>query len=108
TFRNDTDHVTEATYVFPLPPDAAVSALWIQNGKRSIRADVARREEAKRRYEAAIASGVLAGLVDQERPDVFTQSVSAIPAHGSVSVMMRFDTTARFSAGTWELALPMV
>jgi hypothetical protein len=29
TFRNDTDRVTEATYIFPLPVDAAVTAMEI-------------------------------------------------------------------------------
>jgi Ca-activated chloride channel family protein len=107
TFRNDTDRVTEATYIFPLPVDAAVSAMEIETGSRTIRAAIETREQAQQRYERAISAGVGAGLLDQERPDVFTQTVSAIPAHGTVVVTLRFDTVARYSAGTWELALPM-
>jgi Ca-activated chloride channel family protein len=108
TFRNDSDHVTEATYIFPLPADAAVSAMAIEVGNRTIHAAIARREDAQRRYEDAIAAGLGAGLLDQERADVFTQSVSAIPAHGTVKVTLRFDTTARYGGGAWELALPLV
>ncbi|MBV8762839.1 MAG: hypothetical protein JO257_36480 [Deltaproteobacteria bacterium] len=36
TFRNDADQPTEATYIFPLPPDAAVSALEMKIGATTI------------------------------------------------------------------------
>jgi len=107
-FRNTAERATEATYIFPLPADSAVSAMAIQIGSRTIHAAIERREAAQRRYEAAVAAGVAAGLLDQERPDVFTQTVSAIPANGVVEVTLRYDTLARYAAGTWELVLPMV
>lgn len=107
-FRNTTDRVTEATYIFPLPADAAVSAMAMQVGARTIRAAIERRDAAQRRYEAAVAAGLAAALLDQERPDVFTQTVSAIPAKGIVEVTLRYDTLARYEAGTWELVVPMV
>ncbi|HUJ58568.1 MAG TPA: VIT domain-containing protein [Kofleriaceae bacterium] len=108
TFRNDADHATEATYIFPLPADAAVSAMAIDTGSEQVRAQIARRGEAQRRYEEAVAAGVAAGLLDQERPDVFTQTISAIPAHGSVAVTLRFDCIASYRDGTWQLVLPLV
>ena len=107
-FRNDGDHVTEATYIFPLPADAAVSAMSIADGARTIHAAIERRADAQRRYEEAVAAGMSAGLLDQERPDVFTQAVAAIPPHGTVTVTLRYDTTARYRDGTWELVLPLV
>jgi Ca-activated chloride channel family protein len=108
TFRNDTDRPTEATYIFPLPPDAAVTAMAIHTGTRTIHAAIEKRERAQERYEHAVAAGLAAGLLDQERPDVFTQTVAAIPAHGVVQVTLRYDTTARRAGGQWELALPLV
>ncbi len=39
---------------------------------------------------------------------MFTQTVAAIPARGTVEVTLRYDTVARYRAGTWELVLPMV
>lgn len=106
-FRNDTDHVTEATYIFPLPPDAAVTAMKIVIGTRTIRASIETREQAMDRYERAVAAGVGAGMLEQERPDVFTQTVSAIPAHGTVDVTLELDTVARYDNGQWELAIPL-
>jgi Ca-activated chloride channel family protein len=108
TFRNDSDRVVEATYIFPLPADAAVSAMTIEIGSRHIHAQIARRAEAAQRYEDAIAAGVGAGLLEEERADVFTQTVSAIPAHGTVTVTLRFDSAARLEHGAWQLALPLV
>src|SRR5262249_10571145 len=100
-FRNTTDRATEATYIFPLPADAAVSAMAIQIGSLTIHAAVERREAAQRRYEAAVSAGAAAALLEQERPDVFTQTVSAIPPHGVVEVTLRYDSVARYDQGTW-------
>ncbi len=108
TFRNDSDRVLEATYIFPLPVDAAVSAMEIETGSRTIRAAIEMREQAQQRYESAVSAGTGAALLDQERPDVFTQTVSAIPAKGTVVVTLRFDSVARYQNGRWELVLPMV
>ncbi|HEX4455682.1 MAG TPA: VIT domain-containing protein [Kofleriaceae bacterium] len=108
TFRNDDAAPTEATYIFPLPSDAAVTGMAIDAGARTIRAAIERRAQAQARYEDAIAKGLDAGMLEQERPDIFTQSVAAIPPHATVTVRLRFDTAARFSNGTWQLVLPLV
>jgi Ca-activated chloride channel family protein len=107
-FVNRADHAIEATYIFPLPYDAAVSAMSITTGTRTIHAAIEKREEAQRRYEAAISAGVAAAVTDQERPDVFTQTVAAIPAKGTVEIVLRYDSLARYADGTWQLVLPMV
>lgn len=107
-FQNRSDQATEATYVFPLPLDAAVSAMWIVNGNRTIKAAIEKRDEAQRRYEAAVRAGQSAALLDQERADVFTQTVSAIPPKGVVVVSLRYDSVAQYRNGRWELALPLV
>jgi Ca-activated chloride channel family protein len=107
-FRNTSDRATEATYIFPMPADAAISAMAMRVGTRTISAAIEGRDAALRRYEAAVAAGAAAALLDQERPDVFTQTVSAIPAKGTVEVTLRYDSLARYEAGTWELVVPMV
>jgi len=107
-FHNTTDRATEATYIFPLPADAAVSAMAMRIGARTVHAAIEGRDDAQRRYEAAVTAGIAAALLDQERPDVFTQTVSAIPANRVVEITLRYDTLARYEAGTWELVVPMV
>lgn len=107
-FTNRQDHATEATYIFPLPPDAAVSAMWIEAGTKTMRAKIAKRADALARYEEAVRAGVTASLLEQERPDIFTQTVTGIPARGTVTVSLRYDSLAHFYDGAWGLALPMV
>lgn len=107
-FTNRGDTAIEATYIFPLPLDAAVTAMTIKTGTRTIKAAIEKRDEAQRRYEAAVSAGVSAAVLDQERPDVFTQTVAAIPAKGTVEIVLRYDALARYAGGTWQLVLPMV
>ncbi|HLL20600.1 MAG TPA: VIT domain-containing protein, partial [Kofleriaceae bacterium] len=107
-FTNRTDHATEATYIFPLPADAAVSAMWIRTGAKTIRAKIAPREEAQQRYEEAVRAGVVAAVLDQERTDIFTQTVAGIAPKSTVEVTLRYDALAHFYDGAWALALPMV
>jgi Ca-activated chloride channel family protein len=107
-FHNHGDRAIEATYIFPLPPDAAVTAMSIRSGTRTIHAAIEKREEALERYEAAVRAGVAAAVLDQERPDVFTQTVSAIPPRSTVEVVLRYDTLARYSDGLWTLVVPLV
>ena len=107
-FANRGEQAIEATYIFPLPLDAAVTAMSIRAGTRTIKASIEKREDAQRRYEAAVTAGVAAAVLDQERPDVFTQTVAAIPAKGTVEIVLRYDALARYADGTWELVLPMV
>jgi Ca-activated chloride channel family protein len=107
-FVNKSDRATEATYIFPLPHDAAVSAMSIKIGAKTIHAAIEKRGEAQRRYEAAVRAGVMAATTEQERADVFTQTIAAVPAKGRVEIVLRFDATASFADGTWMLALPMV
>ena len=63
---------------------------------------------AQQHYEAAVRAGVTAAVLDQERPDIFTQTVTGIPPRGTVEVTLRYDALAHFYDGAWGLALPMV
>jgi Ca-activated chloride channel family protein len=108
TFSNKGDRPTEATYIFPLPSDAAVTAMEIQVGTTTIVAAIEGREQAAQRYEAAVRAGVMAATTEMERNDVFTQTIASVPAKGTVKVVLRYESLARFADGTWTLAVPLV
>ena len=91
TFENPFDEPIEAVYVFPLPQRAAVHAMTLKVGERTIRGEVKKRAEAKQVYEAAKAAGQTAALLDQERPNVFTQSVANILPGDSIRVTLRLS-----------------
>ncbi|MBI3181460.1 MAG: TonB family protein [Myxococcales bacterium] len=106
-FQNPFASPVEAVYAFPLPDDAAVDELELKVGGRVIRGEIERREEARRRYEEAKSRGQRAALLDQERPNLFTQSVANILPGEAVEVRVRYAARLRYDDGIFELNFPM-
>jgi len=77
-FENPFKEKIEAVYVFPLPASAAVDQMTMVVGERTVRGKILRREEAQAVYDAAKSGGQVASLLNQERPNIFTQSVANI------------------------------
>ena len=98
----------EAVYVFPLPHDSAVDGMAMKVGDREIQAVIKEREEARKIYDAARAAGHTAALLDQERPNSFTQSVTNIPPNGKVEVTLSVLELLKYEAGTYEFVFPTV
>src|SRR5947207_1520834 len=90
TFHNPLPRKIEAVYVFPLPHESAVDEMTLIVGQRRMVGRVEPREGARRTYERAKAAGHVAGLLDQERPNVFTQSVANIEPGAQVEVEMSY------------------
>lgn len=108
TFHNPLDRKIEAVYVFPLPQDAAVDSMVMTVGNRRIVGQIKPRQEAREAYEAARAAGHVAGLLDQERPNIFTQSVANIEPGVEVVIEISYVETLKYEDGTFEFVFPMV
>lgn len=107
-FTNPTSETIEAVYTFPLPNRAAVDDMTMRVGERTVRGIIKTREEARQVFEQARAQGRTASLLDQERPNIFTQSVTNIPAGGAVKVQISYVETLKYEAGEYEFSFPMV
>ncbi len=107
-FENPSTEKIEAVYTFPLPHGAAVDDMTLLVGDRVVRGKIHRREEAQAIYEAARDSGRLAGLLDQERPNIFTQSVANIGPGEKVKVAIRYLEPLPYENGTYAFVFPMV
>lgn len=107
-FENTASDKVEAVYVFPLPHGAAVDAMTLDVGSRTVKGVIKRREEARAIYDAARNAGKVAALLDQERPNIFTQSVANILPGEKVKVMIRYVERLKYEAGTYEFLFPMV
>ncbi len=107
-FENPFGEPIEAVYVFPLSRRAAVDRMVMKIGDRVIVGKIKRREEARAIYEAAKARGHLASLLDQERPNVFTQSVANIPPGAAVEIEISYVETLGYEEGVSEFSFPMV
>jgi Ca-activated chloride channel family protein len=108
TFANPFDAPLEAIYVFPLPDEAAVDEMEIRIGDRIIKADIKKREEAREIYERAREQGQTAGLLEQERDNIFTQSLANIRPGETVEVTIRYSDRLQFDGGDYEFVFPTV
>jgi Ca-activated chloride channel homolog len=108
TFSNPFNTPLEAVYVFPLPDEAAVDDMEIRVGNRIIRSTIKKRDEAKQIYEKAKQEGKTAGLLEQERDNVFTQSIANIKPGEKIDVTIRYSDSLKFEKGNYEFAFPMV
>ena len=107
-FENPADAYVEGVYVFPLPENSAVDTLKIIAGNRVIVGEVKERQEAKVIYEEAKANGQTAALLEQERPNIFTNSVANIGPHETVIVQIEYQETVKQTSGIFSLRLPLV
>lgn len=107
-FHNSFRKPIEAVYAFPLPHNAAIDDMTIHTGARTIRGIVRRREEAKAIYEQAKAQGRLAGLLDQERPNIFTQHLANILPGQGIDIVISYVETLKYSKGGYRYLFPTV
>ncbi len=107
-FKNSYDVPIEAVYAFPMPEDGAVDDYWFHVGKRHIHGVMKKREEARKVYEDAKKAGKSAALLEQERPNIFTQSVANIAPGETIEVEMHLVQPLAQEAGRYELSLPTV
>ena len=108
TFRNPTKEKIEAVYVFPLPHKAAVDDMTMVLGDRRIVGIIKRRDDARRIYEQALSAGQTAALLEQERPNIFTQSVGNIEPGMKVNIEISYVDVLNYDMGTYEFHFPMV
>src|SRR4029077_12364151 len=97
----------EAVYVFPMSQNGAVDQMTMTVGTRNIRGKIMKREEARQTYETAKSEGKVASLLDQERPNIFTQSVANIMPGETVLVEISYVETLKYAAGAYECVFPM-
>jgi Ca-activated chloride channel family protein len=107
-FENPFPEKIEAVYTFPLPQNAAVDDMTMIVGERTIRGKILPREEAQAVYEAAKSAGQVASLLDQERPNIFTQSVANILPGEQVKITISYVETLSYVNGAYEFVFPMV
>ncbi|HET7112413.1 MAG TPA: VIT domain-containing protein, partial [Pyrinomonadaceae bacterium] len=107
-FENPFTDKIEAVYTFPLPASAAVDDLTMQIGNRTIKGKIMRREEAQQTYAAAKQLGKVAALLDQQRPNIFTQAVANIMPGQQIRVIISYVENLKYEEGSYEWSFPLV
>ena len=107
TFSNPNNQALSATYKFPLPDDAAVDEMEIRIGDRLIRGEIKKKQEAQKVYQQAKREGKTAGLLEQQKDNIFTQSVANIQPGEEVEVIIRYTNALQFVGKNYEFAFPL-
>ncbi|GAB4295417.1 MAG: hypothetical protein Kow0090_10340 [Myxococcota bacterium] len=107
-FQNPHDEPIEAVYVFPLPQNGAVDDMTMIIGERRIKGVIKKREEALQIYEQAKSQDKTASLLEQERPNIFTQSVANILPGDDIKIEIHYFAPLKYDKGIYEFVFPMV
>ncbi|HBY87018.1 MAG TPA: marine proteobacterial sortase target protein, partial [Colwellia sp.] len=107
TFINPYNIALAGKYQFPLPENSAVKQLMIKMGDVEILGEIMEKKAAKDIYQKAKKQGRKASLVEQQRPNLFTNKIANIPAQSTVVVTLKFIMPVSFSQGKFNLRLPL-
>lgn len=107
-FENPRTSPVEVVYVFPLPENAAVHGFSMRTGDREIVAKVDERERARSTYRTAKKAGLAAALLEQERANVFVESIANVAPGKAIEVTTRYVQDLTYDAGIYEVVFPLV
>ncbi|MBI3927462.1 MAG: VWA domain-containing protein [Armatimonadetes bacterium] len=107
-FTNPYPDKINAVYTFPLSQSGAVYDMMMKVGARTIRGEIHPRDKARQIYEAARKQGHVAALLDQERPNIFTQSVANIEPGQDVVITLRYMEVLPYEDGDFQFVFPTV
>jgi len=108
TFHNPFQDKIEAVYVFPLPHGSAVDDMTMVIGDRRIVGLIKKRAEARWIYEYARRMGQRTALLEQERPNIFTQSVANIDPGQEIKIEISYLDVLEYDMGEYTFHFPMV
>ncbi|MDU0353702.1 marine proteobacterial sortase target protein [Paraglaciecola aquimarina] len=107
TFKNAGNAWANAEYLFPLPENAAVDHLLITVGKRKIEGQIKEKSQAKAIYLAAQKQGKKASLVEQHRPNIFSNSIANIALGETIKVSIEYQQKLAIDNQLYSLRFPM-
>lgn len=107
-YHNPHSDKIEAVYTFPLSSKAGVDRMTMTIGDRVIVGEVKERQAARRIYEAARDAGRVASLLEQERPNIFTQSVANIEPGATIDIEISSVELVAERDGVMQFDFPTV
>lgn len=106
-YLQDNNRPLDCSYLFPLPADASVFSCEAFINDRVIRARVEEREAAVRMATEKKQAGHRTVLVESERENLFTLSLSNLQPDDLVEVRLSYIQPLRRLAGRLSLELPL-
>ena len=106
-FTNSSKDWIEAQYLLPLPEGAAVHDMTLRVGARTIVGEIREKEQARREYVEAAASGRRAALVESDRANLFRTAVANVAPGETITVEVRWWQQIRYRDDRFSLSLPL-
>jgi len=107
-YVNSGKNTLEALYTFPLSTKAAVYAMKMTIGLRSITAKISEKNKARKDYENAKKNGNRVSLLEQNRPNVFTMNVANIAVNDTIVVELKYTELLVPENGVYSFVYPTV
>ena len=107
-FTNPGDDWVNGIYTFPLPELSAVDHMNMRVGERRIEGQIQAKEKARQTFQKAKREGRKAGLVEQQRTNIFTTNVANIGPGETVVVDIEYQQTLQYDMGEFSIRFPMV
>lgn len=107
-YQNNGERPINARYIFPASTRAAVHDMKMIIGDHIIRAEVMKRQAAKKKYETAKKEGKSASLLEQQRPNVFSMNVANIMPGDTINVELSYTEFLVPTEGIYEFVFPTV
>lgn len=106
-FRNNTDFWVNALYSYPLSDESAVHDLRMHIGNRLIVGEIHEKTKAQKIYQSAKKSGKKAALLEQQRPNLFSQKIANIAPGETIKITVGYIQPVRYDSGDFSFRLPM-
>ncbi len=106
-FTNSSSDWVEAQYLLPLPQGAAVHDMTLRVGERVIVGEIREKEQARREYVEAAASGKHAALVEADRANLFRTAVANVGPGETIDVEVRWWQPVSYREDRFSLTLPL-
>ncbi len=106
-FRNESDAQVEGTFIFPLPPDAAISDFRMTVDGQVLEGKVLKKDEARRIYEDIVRSQRDPALLEYLERDLFQTNVFPIPPHASRTLDFTYSQVLPQTDGLYHFRYPL-
>ncbi len=108
TFANPLTTPLNVSYLFPLNKDAAVYKMVMEVGDEIVQAQIQTKQKAKATFAKAKQEGKSAALLQQHRPNMFTQDIANLMPNLPIKVTLNYVQTIPKIDGNYELVIPLV
>ncbi len=107
-YENTGKETLEAVYIFPASTRAAVYAMKMKVGEKTLIAKIEERQKARETYENAKQEGKTASLLEQQNPNVFQMNVANILPKDKIVVELRYTELLIPQQTVYEFVYPTV